>query len=120
MFLLAKIAFLVPILFKGQEATATKPKPYTLDHLIAWMEERPASKTYDWRSASGCLLAQYAIDQGEDKNRRWNDPDGGTYHGAYFTARDAFGLDITVGIGRVEPWTFGAALERARALRGLA
>lgn len=82
----------------------TKADPLTLDSLIAWLEKQPADKVYDFWHCRECLLYQYLRDAGLPRS------DYGVVHALG-------GTDIGGRIAHQLPWTFGAALDRARALR---
>lgn len=94
-----------------------KADPFKLETLIAWLEKQPADKPYDYTCNGHCLLAQYFSSYGfSDVNMA----------GQRFFHRDGIMVDLPkhfndVACGTVEPIfsmrrTFGAALERARAL----
>ena len=84
--------------------------PFSLDSLIVWLENQPAGKQYDFNDRRGrCLLCQYLADAAP----------GVYWCRAYIKiTRSAPETEL---VARQTPWTFGAALERARALQaGLA
>ncbi len=73
--------------------------PLSLESFILWLEQQPPEDTYDFQDYRGaCLICQYLTATGVDF----------ADHYLTFTARygDA--------IARTKPWTFGAALGRAR------
>lgn len=87
-----------------------KPKAqadvFSLESLIAWLEKQPADTEYDWYNVHGCLMCAYFKAHGyerpsanpglnSDTIRNWGE----------------FGY---YNIGMAAPWTFGAALDRAR------
>ena len=85
-------------------------KPLSLDGLIAWLERQPAGDSYNWHDCNGgCLIAQYGFAVGIDR-----------------LDADCKGIDAIFGgnggsyseICGSAPFTFGAALKRALALRG--
>ena len=81
--------------------TETKADPFKLETLIAWLEKQPADQEYNFRDCSGrCLFGQYYTAMGFDWQKE--------YLADHFDHINIAGL---------EPHTFGAALERARALR---
>jgi hypothetical protein len=82
----------------------TKADPFTLDSLIAWLEKQPAETEYNFWNLSECLLCQYLRDVGLP-------------HSCYDAASALGGDDVGGQIAFHKPWTFGGALERARALR---
>jgi len=69
----------------------------SLEGLITWLETMPADDFYDWHNCrGGCLYGQYAA-----------------AHGLAWTDASKFRAAV-YSIAYQEPWTFGAALERAR------
>ena len=94
----------------------TKADPFSLDSLIAWLEKQPSALEYVWTDVFDCLMHHYYTDVLRD------DLDG------EYPARMVFdlGCDFERPFGSISayhkvagslPWTFGAALERARALK---
>lgn len=93
--------------------------------LIEWLEQKPADGSYDYMKPYSCLLAQYFREKGFD----------GVYVGpGYFVCGERFfrgdklpegweGIAVgessfitRVTRGRSAEWTYGKALERAKAL----
>lgn len=96
---------------KWEQKTETKADPLKLESLISWLEQKPAHAHYNYQCHGGCLLAQYFT-------AAYGRPVRDAGIEAYFTGADeriyypdSFGLVASVG-----KYTFGAALERARAL----
>jgi hypothetical protein len=90
---------------KRWEKPEVKADPFSLESLIAWLERQPADGRYDWANCNGrCLVGLYVAAHGIP----WK---------TLFDVKED-GYDILVGPDRNiaidEPWTFGAALERAR------
>src|SRR5258707_333877 len=83
----------------------TELEPISLAALVAWLETQPADVVYPWLNTNDCLACRYlrAIrgPQGE-KTARYRDVFGGcdNYHA----------------IAAATPWTYGAALKRARSM----
>ena len=90
----------------------TKVDPFSLESLIAWLEQQPARQGYRYDDPANCVFAQFAKAQSwrcwfvfprmrrsQKLFHRWPDIALGQYG------------DRTYGI-----YTFGAALERARAI----
>ena len=87
---------------------------WSLSELVAWLEAQPPEKTYPWFSVHGCALCQFLQEQTGWKSPAGNLADGFGSH----TIRD-WGGDGYHKILGAEPWTFGAALERARSALAL-
>ncbi len=81
---------------------------YSLDSLIAWLETKNPRKRYDFCNCNdgkdGCLLSQYLGHHSEEL---------GESGSAYSQISDCGGREVAIPC----PWTFGAALKRALALR---
>lgn len=97
----------------------------SLDNLIAWLEQRPADGTYDYCSSTRCLLAQYFTTKGlkafsvtpgiyTTGKYSWNEKihllPGGWEEIALGEAKNFNGRLNGV-------WTYGSALQRAKALK---
>ena len=85
--------------------------PFTLESLIAWLEKQPTAKRYDYVDSEGCMLVQYFTAMGFE--------DVSLDCGGFGHSRDG-GDDqeypaIMARLASAYPWTFGAALGRARA-----
>lgn len=79
----------------------TKADPYTIEAMIAWLEKQPANKTYPFMDCfGGCLFAKYLASHGH----KWQ-------AGDYAMVTEF----LPPHVAAMEPWTYGAALERARA-----
>ena len=91
--------------------TPTKPAdPFTLDALIAWLRTKDPEEKYCWSSPGHCLFGQYAKFVGTRYLLLLN----------RMGARNSNGDTIEPGdIGVGTPHTFGAALERAIAEKGV-
>lgn len=70
--------------------------------LAAWLETMPPNERYDFRNPFDCVLAQYMKAQG--------------LPAVVEVPEDGWITDVSQGDGYDEDWTFGAALERARAV----
>lgn len=92
-----------------------------LDSLIEWLEQQPTDGTYSYISSRDCLMAQYFKAKGL-KNVRITPH---LYRAGYNPLGDSKPLPkgwerISIGLPAVdqqENWTYGRALERARALQ---
>lgn len=88
--------------------------PLSLDALIAWLEKQPQEKTYNAVSTKRCLLGQWfkSIDPlSEPDYGPGTDSYSYIIHGKSQRPPDGY---VTIVHGSQ---TFGAALERAKALR---
>lgn len=85
---------------------------FTLESLIAWLEKQPVGQTYCYTSNDHCLLQQYYTHCGfkhvsVSRFGNWS-------HSSVEDMQESPAGFYRVAI--MEPWTFGAALERARAV----
>jgi hypothetical protein len=97
------------------EKTETKTDPFSLGSLIAWLEKQPRATPYNYDCNGGCLLAQYFTAMGLHRVSV-----GGSFmfHGNLPQEVHLSKNFRTVALGYTVhgPHTFGAALDRARAL----
>ena len=95
----------------------TKTDPLTMESLIAWLETKNPVKTYNFDDCSGgCLYGLYMKHHGIN----WADSGARGVGNSYPKAtleRNEFCHLVYDLVAREQPWTFGAALERARAAR---
>lgn len=103
---------------KWQQTTL---KPYTLAHFIGWLEDQPPSQVYNWNDFFGaCLLCQYAasiVGERVPATILGKAPDPYT---RAVILDVAYGYDRTpvgIKIAATGPYTFGAALKRAKAFQ---
>lgn len=94
---------------KFDKPAETKTNPFTLESLIAWLETMPADTEYPYMNVQECIACQYL--QAHGYQRPWEGPDAGLA----LYARAMGGEDNYFKIAQSGRWTFGAALERARA-----
>lgn len=93
-----------------------KADPLSLESLIAWLEQQPSNHFYPVTEARYCLLAQWlkSMDPATDGDT------SGRHSFCYIFRGQPINLgmfrDVVLGISDLNPRTFGAALERARAL----
>ena len=76
---------------------------FDVNKLIAWLHQQPPEGEYQWSDPVFCLMGRYITDVG--------------------TAADlyAYGeMPHYHEIAETKPWTFGAALERAEQMKGIA
>ena len=95
----------------------TKTDPLTMDSLIAWLETKPAALEYNFDDCRGeCLYGLYMKHHGI----KWVDSGGcgmRNFHPKVTQVMYDFCQLVYDTTARPGPWTFGAALERARAAR---
>lgn len=93
-----------------------KPNVRSIESLIAWLEKQPCDGTYDFTEPSACLLAQYLKFHGATERHDYALGSGEAI--AYFGDDGVIIHGMPGAKGRADRatmWTFGAALERARA-----
>ena len=81
----------------------TRAAPRSLESLIAWLEQKDPEAKYDYCKMQSCMVAQWLIDSGEERYQLLS-----REVAQLFGGRGDY-------IVHMEPWTFGAALQRARA-----
>lgn len=91
---------------KRWDKPEVKADPFSLESLIAWLEKMPADGAYRWEEHRDCLLGQWCIYNGLIGSALGNK----SIDLGLSTNPDGF-YEIAVESG---PYTFGAALERAR------
>jgi len=95
------------MLYDPKWQNETKADPYTLQGFIAWLEQQPADEHYNYYDICGCVAHQYLVSTGA----RGADGFSEDNH----TLGDVFSnLHEYHFVAGAYPWTFGAALERAR------
>lgn len=83
----------------------TEVNPHSVAGIIAWLETQPADKEYAWYDTRACLACRYLEALG------YKAPWGSfKYTGAFGNSDNYFE------IAGQKPWTYGAALGRARKL----
>jgi len=91
------------MLYDPKWEAKTKADPRSIHGLIAWLEQQDPKKKYNWGTCDGsCLIHQYMSTVGiphEDD--------------AYFTIQGGTKQSPS-NLALRAPWTFGAALDRAR------
>lgn len=86
----------------------------SFESLIAWLETMPAARTYNYMNCDGrCLYGQYMRAHGI----KWKES-GASAPGMASVERDRFCRDVYEYVAEPTPWTFGAALARARKVAG--
>lgn len=100
------------MLFDPKWNQQTKADPLSLESLIAWLEQQPADKTYCFLDTGRCLIATYFQAKNIAKS-----VGGVTFLPLGSKVRRKI-PDCFNEVAEFTPFTYGAALERARALRG--
>lgn len=91
----------------------TKTDPFTLESFISWLETMPAHEAYDYMNCEGeCLFGQYVVANGLS----WESVKEAQIYTLRNTARQ-FKKFLYEKVAGPAPWTFGAALKRAKAAR---
>ena len=99
------------MLYDPKWEVGTKADPLTLESLIAWLEKQPASRAYNYDDCNGkCLYGLYMATHGFN----WEKSGACGAHCAPVERRQFCSL-VYGTVAAAVPWTFGAALERARA-----
>lgn len=103
----------------AERLTEKKPDVFSLAGLIAWLEKQPPEREYNFFDCDGtCLLHQYLDAQGH----QWPGfgsvakPDGPYRRLGDIKVGPGPTDDIDLKVASKFPWTYGAALIRARAL----
>lgn len=92
------------MLFDPKWEVQTKIDPLTIEAVIAWLERQPADQVYCYMDRGRCLAAQY------------NASIGRHYDGCALSLTGDTTFDERLErIAVMKPYTFGAALTRARA-----
>lgn len=83
--------------------------PLALECIIAWLATMPADQKYNYGDICGaCLYSQYLVGLGYESGIK-------DAHSSRQLWKDLHNPQ-TIGVACDRPWTFGAALERARAV----
>lgn len=80
----------------------TKADPFSLEGFIGWLEKQPRDGAYHWYNIGDCVACKYLQAQGFSEP--WTIPYPSVFGG----------IETYQAVGRPMPWTFGAALSRAR------
>jgi hypothetical protein len=84
--------------------------PLSMASLVGWLETKKPGGRYDYDDYSGrCLYGQYMASHGI----KWEESGATGRHGSTQERSDFCNL-VYAEVANQRPWTFGAALERAR------
>jgi len=90
------------------------PAPFTLESLIAWLETMPPQESYRFECTDGsCLIGQYSTAHGQGRLPYYQQTEA--FANAWGGEPDGLRISHAERLAVSEPWTFGAALTRARA-----
>lgn len=81
-------------------------KPASLDGFIAWLEQQDQQGQYAYRPCETCAIGEYLKSIGTNYRDHVCGSEAGFYQASSWNKK----------ITHPRPWTFGAALDRARAL----
>ncbi len=96
--------FVMPLKAAGAE-------PFSLDSLIAWLETQNPVQKYDYFCTDGsCLIGQFMAHSGLSVKP-------GKYADYVYHWKQHNDFCVQNSIAHPKPWTFGAALSRARQYR---
>lgn len=100
------------MLYDPKWEKTVKADPFTIEALIAWLEQQPAARHYEYMNCDGeCLYGQYMRHVGVS----WKEARYATYNGRRKDDIHApFREAVYFPIASSEPHTFGNALYRAR------
>ena len=87
-------------------------KTPSIEGLIVWLETQDPATTYDWRRVGGCLICAYYNALGINNFSSVSRPLYGDMFGEREDRKRYYAVAERL------PWTYGAALERARAIVG--
>lgn len=90
------------MLFDPKWEVQTKPDVYSLEGFVSWLEKQPTERAYDWYDVHGCIVCQY-LDSVLPPDRET------ALLSRVFSTSDQYHQ-----VAGKWPWTFGAALDRAR------
>ena len=102
----------------------TKPEVFSLADLVAWLETQDPTTEYDYTDTSYCLVGQYTIARGGERvadsyiigGRRLSSLAGGLLEAGLHAVAAGYRRGLPCRWPFDGTKTFGAALERARAL----
>lgn len=89
--------------FDGNPEQFVKPGAISVDHLIAWLEKQNPVTRYSYFNPRDCLICRCSAALGGTN----------VFHKIDFGLLDQL-------VAQPHPWNYGAALERARALKATA
>lgn len=98
---------------KWDKQIETKADPFSLKSFAMWLETQPANERYSFLNVSNCAYAQYL----KAKGYRFVLIGGFSFSHGWRTFIPSAGRPLTADVRHVlngHPYTFGAALQRAR------
>lgn len=95
------------MLFDPKWEAQTKPDVFSLAGFIAWLENQPAEKRYNWYDIHACVVCQYLDAQGVEKI-------GGPVDGAHELDSVFKDIEQYWRVAGAAPFSFGAVLKRAK------
>lgn len=102
---------------KEGEQQAGVPQVPSLADMIAWLEMQPPEREYAWFDIEGCLVCAYFRARKVPSTAYKKQGVGWTLYREIFPGKnEAEQLASYHRVGSTWPWTFGAALDRARVL----
>jgi hypothetical protein len=96
---------------KWEQKTDLEYAGIRLSEFIAWLETMPAEGSYDYCQAHSCAAAQYLKSSGSPECLVEFIGDGG------YIKSGKWLHDLVNPAAKTKDWTFGALLDRARALQ---
>lgn len=100
----------------GRNFTETKPDVFSLEGLIAWLEKQPADESYCYYDVGHCLWGRYVKAMGGFFDEADTYYIGDKTQRVSFSTATEWQFVVAYPGDNKRSCTFGAALERARAL----
>lgn len=88
---------------------------FSLPSLIAWLEKQPGEMRYNWHSCNACLFYAYLVAHQKTGKTPWSEFGDRIKPGMDLFASVVSSIKTYWAIAAVQPFTYGAALLRARA-----
>lgn len=95
------------MLYDPKWEVQTRPDALTIKGVISWLEKQNPNEPYNYMNCAGrCLYGQYMAHHGYS----WNEADKAPARSAI----TSFQMEVYCKVAAAAPFTFGAALKRAR------